>query len=161
MKYTLLIIITLVAAMLACSPPQVTANGSPAMIPNITLILHNYPSHLTANYIVDTNSIKVALVDSSIRLDSVLFIHTFSYNEYQNYLQLVKQFDKDHYENKCVQDGQVFTLIVAAKDSILRKVRFSNYYLAELEKIAAIINTHVDSANRIVYNKDMISKNCK
>ena len=67
-------------------------------------------------------------------------------------------FDKDEYINNCVEDGQIFTLVLTQNDTISRQIRVSNKYNENFGKMVTAMNSELPDDKKIYYDKDSLEQ---
>ncbi len=124
---------------------------------NYTLLLniHLYPMQGNYQYSCDDNEVSVKYINKKESKDSTIFKTKKKYDP-SHIFDLVRSLKNDSYENKCIEDGQIFTLVLLANDSIFRKVKFCNVYNDSLNDVIKFLNLNVDKEYEINYDKDKL-----
>lgn len=155
MKIILSAIIILTCCLAKCKDENGT-NTNP--VTSIKLSILQFPMKHHYSYRLDSGSIVVSLVRDSANRDSVISEKKIDTKNFTELCKLILDFDKDRYKNKCIEDGQLFNLVFNAGDSVLKDISFSNYYHPGMGKIIGFINSTIDSAFTIGYDKESLLK---
>ncbi|WP_435578108.1 hypothetical protein [Gilvibacter sp.] len=125
---------------------------------NIALSIPMYPSPFTMKYVVDNGALFVHQVHRTQNTDSIVFQTALTSVDYSDMVKAISNLDKDEYVNKCVEDGQVFTLVLTQNDTISRQITVSNKYNEEFGKMVTAMNTELPDDKKIYYDKDSLEQ---
>ncbi|MGH1337229.1 MAG: hypothetical protein ACRBFS_13990 [Aureispira sp.] len=124
-------------------------------IDKIILEIELFPSSHKKEYILENRKLTAQLVDkSSGQIDSILHESTIDSLELANLVYLIDSFKTNSYVNTCIEDGQILTLTVEAKNHPVKTIVFQNHYNSHLHKIIYFINLNVSKPNSIFYRKN-------
>ncbi|WP_298424200.1 hypothetical protein [uncultured Kordia sp.] len=128
----------------------------------IRLEIPMYPSNYSHIYEVTENTKKIFLRNRRTEKDSLIYNEKSSAKTYEKLAFYSNKINKDVYENKCIEDGMNFNLLVK-KDSLNKNVLFTNAYNINLDSIITKVNKDIPKTHQIYYNKaiiDSLLKNC-
>lgn len=125
---------------------------------NIALSIPMFPSPFTMKYVVDDGSIFVHQVHRTQNTDTIVFQAALSSADYDGMVSTITGFDKDEYINNCVEDGQIFTLVLTQNDTVSRQIRVSNKYNENFGKMVTAMNAELPDDKKIYYDKDSLEQ---
>lgn len=129
---------------------QVSAN-------NIQLEIPMFPSQFSTHYVMDADVMYVHLINRITKTDSVINQAKMDADGYKKLQELINALDETEYINKCVSDGQSYTVILNEKDKDQVKVRFENTYHENLEQIINQVNSRLDKEDQIYFSKETLT----
>jgi hypothetical protein len=145
-------IILFFALMTKCKEDGVYLRGTN----NITLQVPMYPSPFNKEYIIDGSNITVLLHQKFTEKDSLIAKYPLKKFNYSKYLTTADTLTKLTYENKCINDGLVYDLIIRRDSANTKEIRFSNVYHESLEEVINFINSKVKSDDKLEYDAEIL-----
>ncbi len=115
-----------------------------------------YPTPYTKNYILEKDRLLIVLQNKNSDADSLVFEKEISNVDYDTYRNDITKLTENIYENKCVNDGLVFDLTLSEDSKVSKSVRVSNTYQDALNNVIVFINEHVDTDNKLYYDKNYL-----